>query len=117
MDSRYLNAADNLSDLTDKTQARNNLEVYAKSQTLNKDEAAIAAGYGTNLNVINIADLTYSQQKGFMRILNTTPGNTTGITGSGFITQTDGSNSYSGLFIQPDGNRVFAGGLNSYTKW
>ncbi|HAU8013009.1 TPA: hypothetical protein IG089_002487 [Escherichia coli] len=111
MDSRYLNAADNLSDLSDKTQARNNLEVYAKSQTLNKDEAAIAAGYGTNLNVINIVDLNaIPQQKGFMRILNTTPGNTTGITGSGFITQTDGSNSYSGLFIQPDGNRVFAGG-------
>ncbi len=111
MDSRYLNAADNLSDLTDKTQARNNLEVYAKSQTLNKDEAAIAAGYGTNLNVISVADLNATpQQKGFMRILNTTPGNTTGITGSGFITQTDGSTSYSGLFIQPDGNRVFAGG-------
>lgn len=113
MDSRYLNAADNLSDLTDKTQARNNLEVYAKSQTLNKDEAAIAAGYGTNLNVINIADLNaIPQQKGFMRILNTTPGNTTGITASGFISHTDGSNSYSGLFIQSDGNRVFAGGRN-----
>ncbi|EOC3686867.1 pyocin knob domain-containing protein [Escherichia coli] len=111
MDSRYLNAADNLSDLTDKAAARNNLVVYSKDQTLNKDEAAIAAGYGTNLNVINIADLNeIPQQKGFMRILNTTPGNTTGITGSGFITQTDGSNSYSGLFIQPDGNRVFAGG-------
>ncbi|EOK9398442.1 pyocin knob domain-containing protein [Escherichia coli] len=113
MDSRYLNAADNLSDLTDKAAARNNLVVYGKDQTLNKDEAAIAAGYGTNLSVITIADLNATpQQKGFLRILNNTPGNTTGITASGFISHTDGSNSYSGLFIQSDGNRVFAGGRN-----
>lgn len=113
MDSRYLNAADNLSDLTDKAAARNNLVVYGKDQTLNKDEAAIAAGYGTNLSVITIADLNATpQQKGFLRILNNTPGNTTGITVSGFISHTDGSNSYSGLFIQSDGNRVFAGGRN-----
>ncbi len=113
MDSRYLNAADNLSDLTDKAAVRNNLVVYGKDQTLNKDEAAIAAGYGTNLSVITIADLNATpQQKGFLRILNNTPGNTTGITASGFISHTDGSNSYSGLFIQSDGNRVFAGGRN-----
>ncbi|EHE9951015.1 hypothetical protein AB1G23_003504 [Escherichia coli] len=113
MDSRYLNAADNLSDLTDKAAARNNLVVYGKDQTLNKDEAAIAAGYGTNLSIITIADLNATpQQKGFLRILNNTPGNTTGITASGFISHTDGSNSYSGLFIQSDGNRVFAGGRN-----
>ncbi|MDF9024732.1 pyocin knob domain-containing protein [Escherichia coli] len=113
MDSRYLNAADNLSDLTDKAAARNNLVVYGKDQTLNKDEAAIAAGYGTNLSVITIADLNATpQQKGFLRILNNTPGNITGITASGFISHTDGSNSYSGLFIQSDGNRVFAGGRN-----
>lgn len=113
MDSRYLNAADNLSDLTDKAAARNNLVVYGKDQTLNKDEAAIAAGYGTNLSVITIADLNATpQQKGFLRILNNTPGNTSGITASGFISHTDGSNSYSGLFIQSDGNRVFAGGRN-----
>ena len=113
MDSRYLNAADNLSDLTDKAAARNNLVVYGKDQTLNKDEAAIAAGYGTNLSVITIADLNATpQQKGFLRILNNTPGNTTGITASGFISHTDCSNSYSGLFIQSDGNRVFAGGRN-----
>ncbi|EFL0484802.1 pyocin knob domain-containing protein [Escherichia coli] len=113
MDSRYLNAADNLSDLTDKAAARNNLVVYGKDQTLNKDEAAIAAGYGTNLSVITIADLNATpQQKGFLRILNNTPGNTTGITASGFISHTDGSNSYSGLFIQSGGNRVFAGGRN-----
>lgn len=106
MDSRYLNAADNLSDLTDKAAARNNLVVYGKDQTLNKDEAAIAAGYGTNLSVITIADLNATpQQKGFLRILNNTPGNTTGITASGFISHTDCSNSYSGLFIQSDGNR------------
>ncbi|EJB4242416.1 tail fiber domain-containing protein [Salmonella enterica] len=85
--------------------ARTNLDVYSKS------ESDISSQSGTNLNVSTIDNLNATpQKKGFMRLLVNTPGGPGNFAGAGFIAQNDGSPTYAGLFVQPDGNRVFAGG-------
>ena len=85
--------------------ARGNLDVYSKGET------EVAAQSGTNLNVSTIDNMNATpQQKGFMRVITSTPGGPSAMSGAGFVAQYDGSPSYAALFIQPDGNRVFAGG-------
>ncbi|EEV6139301.1 hypothetical protein G5Y99_000468 [Escherichia coli] len=73
MDSRYLNAADNLSDLTDKAAAQTNLNVYSK-------EAGDARYLKATSNLIDLTDKAASRTNlglGSSAILNTgTAGNT-----------------------------------------
>lgn len=73
MDSRYLNAADNLSDLTDKTAAQTNLNVYSK-------EAGDARYLKATSNLIDLTDKAAARTNlglGSSAILNTgTAGNT-----------------------------------------
>lgn len=73
MDSRYLNAADNLSDLTDKAAAQTNLNVYSK-------EAGDARYLKATSNLIDLTDKAAARTNlglGSSAILNTgTAGNT-----------------------------------------
>lgn len=50
---------------------------------------------------------------GFGRIVDgSTVGGISSFLGAGWVAQADGTPSYAGMFVQPDGNRVFAGGRN-----
>lgn len=99
----------NLADLANKGTARSNLDVYSKAETLD------AVGIGASpRHIEDMADIP----KGFARIVDgSTTGGISGFTGAGWIAQVDGSPSYAGMFVQPDGNRVFAGGQNLGASW
>lgn len=93
----------NLSDLADKAASRNNLDVYSKSEVLDQIGIGETPRHMSDMN---------NPQKGFSRILGN--GQTIGVEGfsaAGWIAQYDGTPSYSGMFVAPDGNRIFAGGL------
>ncbi len=86
-----------------KLEAQTALDVYSKAGTLS------AIGIGQDPR--HISDMANAEQyKGFARITGSTVGSPGTFGGAGFIAQFDGSPSYAGLFVQPDGNRVFAAG-------
>lgn len=94
---------------SDAAGARANFDVYSKEETLD------AVGIGASpRHIEDMADIP----KGFARIVDgSTTGGISGFTGAGWIAQIDGSPSYAGMFVQPDGNRVFAGGQNLGASW
>ena len=94
---------------SDAAGARTNFDVYSKEESLD------AVGIGASpRNIADMADIP----KGFARIVDgSTTGGISGFTGAGWIAQVDGSPSYAGMFVQPDGNRVFAGGQNLGSSW
>ncbi|WVX93029.1 tail fiber protein [Escherichia phage BUCT-XGG-1] len=94
---------------SDAAGARTNFDVYSKEESLD------AVGIGASpRHIADMADIP----KGFARIVDgSTTGGISGFTGAGWIAQVDGSQSYAGMFVQPDGNRVFAGGQNIGSSW
>lgn len=94
---------------SDAAGARTNFDVYSKEESLD------AVGIGASpRHIADMADIP----KGFARIVDgSTTGGISGFTGAGWIAQVDGSPSYAGMFVQPDGNRVFAGGQNIGSPW
>lgn len=94
---------------SDAAGARDNFDVYSKAETLD------AVGIGASpRHIADMADIP----KGFARIVGgSTIGGIDGLTAAGWIAQVDGSPSYAGMFVQPDGNRVFAGGQSPSASW
>ena len=89
----------------------NGQQIYSIDNTLSE--------VGLGIDPRHVADMN-DAPKGFIRTTTATIDSPTSFGGAGFVSQYDDSPSYSGLLIQPDGNRVFAGGvqpsLNS-GKW
>lgn len=99
----------NLSDLADKAVSRSNLDVYSKSESLN------SVGLGDLPRHIENMD---EAPVGFGRIVGgSTAGGIGSFIGAGWVAQAEGTPSYAGMFVQPDGNRVFAGGRIDASSW
>ncbi|HFD3109469.1 TPA: tail fiber domain-containing protein [Escherichia coli] len=89
----------------------NGQQIYSIDRTLSE--------VGLGIDPRHVADMK-DAPKGFIRTTTATIDSPPSFGGAGFVSQYDGSPSYSGMLVQPDGNRVFAGGvqpsLNS-GKW
>ena len=84
---------------------RNQAEQFANS--VNPDNILDQVGVGANTR--HLPDIN-APVKGFCRIIAGQTAGADGFSGAGWIAGYDGSPSYTGMFVQPDGNRIFAGG-------
>ncbi|CTR88897.1 tail fiber domain-containing protein [Escherichia coli] len=80
----------------------NGQQIYSIDNTLSE--------VGLGINPRHVADMK-DAPKGFIRTTTATIDSPSSFGGAGYVSQYDGSPSYSGMLVQPDGNRVFAGGV------
>ncbi|EFC6552103.1 tail fiber domain-containing protein [Escherichia coli] len=84
------------------TATLNGQQIYSIDRTLSE--------VGLGIDPRHVADMK-DAPKGFIRTTTATIDSPSSFGGAGFVAQYDGSPSYSGMLVQPDGNRVFAGGV------
>ncbi|EFR0527842.1 hypothetical protein H0704_004652, partial [Escherichia coli] len=84
------------------TATLNGQQIYSIDRTLSE--------VGLGIDPRHVADMK-DAPKGFIRTTTATIDSPPSFGGAGFVSQYDGSPSYSGMLVQPDGNRVFAGGV------
>lgn len=84
------------------TATLNGQQIYSIDRTLSE--------VGLGIDPRHVADMK-DAPKGFIRTTTATIDSPSSFGGAGFVSQYDGSPSYSGMLVQPDGNRVFAGGV------